>query len=51
MNFSDGEEVIGFARTYTSGRPGLFIVPADKESNNKRIFVVTSACRQVGFMI
>ncbi|PIP44631.1 MAG: hypothetical protein COX17_00320 [Deltaproteobacteria bacterium CG23_combo_of_CG06-09_8_20_14_all_60_8] len=51
VNFSDGEEVIGFARIYTPDWPGFFMVPADKDSNNERIFVVTSACRQVGFMI
>lgn len=51
VNFSDGEEVIGFARSYTPEWPGFFMVPVDKDSNNERIFVVTSSCRQVGFMI
>lgn len=51
VNFIDGEEVIGYAMTYTPDWPGFFMVPVDKGSNNERIFVVTSACRQVGFMI
>jgi hypothetical protein len=51
VNFHDGEEVIGFAKSYTPDWPGFFMVPVDKGCNNERIFVVTSACRQVGFMI
>jgi hypothetical protein len=51
VNFSDGEEVIGFLKKYTPNRLGFFVTPANRRSNNERIFVVAASCRQVGFMI
>ena len=48
--FSDGEEIIGFVSSYSPDRTGFFLVPADLESNNERIFVVTSSCEDVEFL-
>ena len=47
VTFSDGEELSGYATSYSSDRPGFFLVPADLKSNNERIFVVASSCEQV----
>ncbi len=48
--FSDGEEIIGFVSSYSPDRTGFFLVPADLEGNNERIFVVTSSCEDVQFL-
>ena len=40
ITFSDGEVMYGTIRGYTPHMKGFFIFPADKESNNKRAFVI-----------
>jgi hypothetical protein len=45
--FEDGEELWGYTQTYRPGKDGYFVVPADPKSNNQRIFVVSSAVRDV----
>ncbi len=47
---SDGEEIIGYASSYSPDRIGFFLVPADLNSNNERIFVVASSCKRVEFL-
>ena len=47
VTFKDGEKVIGFATSYSNQRPGWFLVPADKASNNLRVYVVSSAVDEV----
>ena len=47
VTFSDGEEIIGYVSSYSSDRAGFFLVPADLKSNNERVFVVTSSCKDV----
>ncbi len=48
--FKDGELLVGTTQGYDPGRPGFFVVPADSESNNDRIFVVRGATQQVSFI-
>ncbi len=48
--FIDGEEITGYALHYALGDPGFFIEPADKQSNNERIFVINSATKEVTFL-
>ena len=48
--FKDGELLVGTTQGYDSTRPGFFVVPADGESNNERIFVVRGATQQVSFI-
>ena len=48
--FFDGEEITGYALHYALGNPGFFIEPADKQSNNERIFVINSAIKEVMFL-
>jgi hypothetical protein len=50
VTFSDGEEMIGYASSYSPDRTGFFLIPADLGSNNERIFVVTSSCKDVEFL-
>lgn len=47
VTFIDGEEIVGATQAYQADRPGFFIVPADPQSNNDRVFVVTKAVRSV----
>ena len=50
VTFEDGEVIIGFALSYSPDRIGFFLVPADKKSNNERIYVITSSTRKVEFL-
>jgi len=47
VTFKDGEVVIGFTTSYSPQRRGFFLLPADKESNNLRVFVVASAVESI----
>jgi hypothetical protein len=48
--FFDNEELVGTTQGYSAERPGFFVVPADRESNNERIYVVTAATSDVHFL-
>lgn len=48
--FKDGEILVGTTQGYDANRPGFFVIPADTETNNERIFVVTGATEQVSFI-
>jgi len=43
VTFFDTEMMYGTTNGYTPERMGFFISPADKESNNERVFVITEA--------
>jgi uncharacterized protein DUF6982 len=45
----DGEVLVGTTLNYRTDTPGFFINPADRHTNNMRVFVVGSAVRQVRF--
>lgn len=47
IQFFDGERVKGNAHSYHHGRRGFFITPADINGNNSRIFVITSAAKEI----
>lgn len=47
ITFKDGEVMLGVTQGYQSGRPGFFVVPVDKNSNNQRCFVVASATQEI----
>jgi hypothetical protein len=49
VHFNDGEVVIGYTMEYMADYHGFFITPADKESNNERIFVLTAATDKITF--
>lgn len=45
--FADGEVVTGTTQTYDATRVGFFVVPADPNANNARIFVLNAATTRV----
>lgn len=49
VKFKDGEVQIGYTSGYSPDRPGFFLFPADPDSNNEKIFVVTAATQSVTF--
>lgn len=48
--FKDGEEMFGYTQGFSPNRPGFFIFPVDPESNNDRVFVVSSATNEIDFV-
>ena len=50
VKFIDGEMLIGYTQGYSPNRSGYFVVPADLENNNDRIYVITSATEKVTFL-
>ena len=47
ITFVDGEIMVGSTLGYDGKRSGFFIFPADPRSNNIRVYVISSAVRQV----
>ena len=41
--FFDGERICGFSRDYQPGKSGFYLIPADPEDNNRRIYVLASS--------
>jgi hypothetical protein len=50
VDFNDGEVLVGYSQGFTPNRPGFFVFPADPESNNDRVFVVTAATLSARFV-
>ena len=48
--FDDAEVVAGFTMGYNRSRPGFFLIPADEESNNSRIYVVNKAVKSINWL-
>ncbi len=47
VEFFDGEIVLGTTPGYSAQRQGFWLFPADPESNNLRIYVVSAAVKKV----
>ena len=47
VTFSDGEEIWGTLDAYEEGSAGFFLIPADRDDNNIRIYVVRSALKEL----
>lgn len=45
--FADGEVVTGTTQAYDATRVGFFVVPADPDANNVRVFVLNAATTRV----
>jgi DNA polymerase III sliding clamp (beta) subunit (PCNA family) len=45
--FGDGEVITGFSLAYSATRKGFMMTPADKASNNIKIFIIQSAVEKV----
>lgn len=50
IRFTDGETLVGYSQGYSPARQGFFILPASKNSNNERIYIVRSATEKVTFL-
>jgi hypothetical protein len=50
VEFDDGEIIVGYVLGYSPDRQGFNMTPADLNSNNERVFVVTSATKSVTFL-
>lgn len=48
--FKDNEVLIGITTGYAPGRPGLFVIPADADSNNERCYVMAAATQEIEFI-
>ena len=49
VTFFDGEVMIGTTLNYSAAGPGFFMSPVDAQTNNQRLFVVSSAVQRVEF--
>jgi len=47
VTFADGEVLVGSTMGYDPQRPGFFLFPADPETNNLRVFVISAAASKV----
>ncbi len=47
ITFLDGEILVGTTHGYTPEREGFFVAPVERDSNNLRIFVISSAVKKV----
>jgi len=50
VKFPDGEIIVGYTSGYGADRPGFFMIPAESDSNNSRIFVVNEAVENIRWM-
>ena len=50
VQFKDGETLIGYCHSFSPDRKGFFVFPADPESNNDRVFVITASTDDVRFL-
>lgn len=50
ITYKDGEIQDGYTQGYSPDRQGFFVFPADPESNNDRIFVVTGSTDSIEFV-
>jgi hypothetical protein len=49
VHFKDGEIQLGYTQGYSPNRLGFFVFPCDPDSNNERIFIVSTATTKVNF--
>jgi len=47
VDFLDGEVIYGMTHGYSPSRKGFFVFPADKDTNNERVFVIREATAAV----
>lgn len=50
VHFTDGEVLVGYTLHYDMGHHGFFVIPADLQSNNEEVFVITSAAKRITFL-
>lgn len=50
VSFKDGEVLVGSTASYDPNKQGFFLRPADPQSNNLKIFIISSAVKAVDFI-
>jgi len=50
VTFKDGEKMVGTTSGYDPKRPGFFLFPVDKETNNSKAYIVASAVQSARFL-
>ena len=50
VTFEDGEVIAGFTMGYHAEKLGFFMVPADPDGNNARIFVLNAAVKSIDWV-
>jgi len=50
VEFIDGEVIIGYIPHHLNFERGFFMTPADVGGNNKEVFVVSSATRDISYL-
>ena len=50
VTFIDGEVMVGSTLGYDPKRQGFFLFPADPQSNNIRVFAISSAVKSVRYL-
>lgn len=50
VTFPDGEMLVGSTVGYDRRRQGFFLIPADPQSNNRSIFILSAAATSVRFL-
>jgi len=51
VSFKDGEVIVGYTQGYSRDRAGFILFPADQDSNNEKVFVISSATDSIDFVI
>jgi len=50
VTYQDGEVAVGTVLSYDPERPGFLMAPSDENSNNIKVFVVSSAVKGIRFL-
>lgn len=50
LEFYDGEKIFGYSLDYDPNRKGFYVLPADPQDNNEKIFVLTSSLVNIQFL-
>ncbi len=50
LEFYDGEKIFGYSLDYDPNRKGFYVLPADPQDNNQKIFVLTSSLVNIQFL-
>jgi uncharacterized protein DUF6982 len=51
VTFRDDEKLAGFTVGYAADKLGFFVIPADRMSNNTRVFVVNAAVKRLEWVV
>jgi len=50
VEFKDGETLQGITQGYSPDRFAFWVVPADRQSNTERAYIITSSTHRVAFL-